>query len=69
MEFGIILLCGVACHRILEDPLPLGERQVTGEHHAAALVVLGQQHKEHLHLFPALLHITDVIDDQSLVLR
>ncbi len=29
-------------HGILEDLLPLGEGQVTGQQHAAALVTLGQ---------------------------
>ena len=34
-------------HRVLEDLLPLGERKAAGQHHAAALVALGEQGEQH----------------------
>ena len=54
-------------HRILEDPVPLAEDQVAGDQHALALVPLGQEGEEHLHLVAALLHIPDVIEDDRVV--
>lgn len=51
-------------HRVLEDLLLFAERQVAGQHHATALVAFGQECEEHLHLFAALLNVTQIINDQ-----
>ncbi len=48
-------------HRVLEDRLPTRERQVARQHHAPALIALGQEAEQHLHLVPALLHVAQVI--------
>ena len=50
-------------HRILEDDLPLGERKVARQQHAAPLVAVGEQGEEDLHLLPVLLDVADVVDD------
>ena len=56
-------------HRVLEYLLPLAEREIARQQHAAAFVTLGQQREQNLHLFAALLHIADVVDDQGVALR
>lgn len=53
-------------HRILEDLIPLREHQVRCDHDALALVAFGEQRKEHLHLRPVLLNVSDVIERQAL---
>ena len=54
-------------HGILEDTLPLRESQVARDQHASTLVALRQQSEQNLHLFAALLDITQVVDEQSVV--
>ena len=54
-------------HRVFKNDLPLGKGQIAGDHDAAPFVAFGQQGKEHLHLFPGLLHITDVVQDESFI--
>ena len=54
-------------HRVFEDPLPLRERKVARDHEAASFVTVGQQRKEHLHLLLALLHVTQVVEDDRFV--
>jgi hypothetical protein len=39
-------------HRVFEDAVPRGKRQVAGDHHTAALVALCQQAKQDFHLLP-----------------
>jgi len=56
-------------HGILEDLLPLAERQVAGQHHTAAFVAFGQQGEEDFHLLPALLYVAQVVDHQGVELR
>ncbi len=41
-------------HRVLEDPIPLREYKIARDHHAAALVPLGEEGEEHLHLVAVL---------------
>src|SRR5260370_16778303 len=53
-------------HRVLEDLLPLRERQVAGHQHAPPFVPFRQQREQHLHLLPALLHVAEVVDHQRL---
>ena len=53
-------------HGIFEDAFPARKRQITRQQHAASLVPLRQQYKQHFHLLPALLHIAQVIQDQHL---
>ncbi len=56
-------------HRVFEDRRPLRERQVAGQHHAAALVAFRQEREEHLHLLAAPLHVAEVVDDRGLEAR
>ena len=55
-------------HGVLEDLLPLAERQVARQHHTAALVAFSQQSEQHLHLLAALLDVAEVVDDQRVEL-
>jgi len=58
---------GCRCrHGILKDFVPLREDKVAADQHAAALVALRQEGEKHLHLFPVLLHVADVIEDHRL---
>ena len=50
-------------HWILEDPVPLGEDQVAGDHDATALVALAEEGEEDLHFFAVLLDVPEVIED------
>jgi len=54
-------------HRVLEDPIPLAEDNVTGDDHGPPLVAFGEEREEDLHLVAALLHIADVVEDHSVV--
>ena len=51
-------------HCVLEDLLPLAERQIAGQHHTASFISFGQQGEEHLHFFSTLLYISQIVDDQ-----
>ncbi len=51
--------------RVFKDALPFREDEVAGQQHAAAFVAMGQQREQYFHLLAALLHIAQVIDDQS----
>ena len=55
------------CHWVFKDHFPLREWKVTGNHHTSALVTVGKKREENLHLVPALLNVTDVIDNNHLV--
>jgi hypothetical protein len=54
-------------HRILKELLAFKKRQLAANHQTAALVAIGHQCKEHLHLLTALLHVSDVIDDDRII--
>ena len=54
-------------HRIAEDLLPRGEREITRDHHRPSLVAVSQETEQHLHLLPTLLNVADVIDDHYAV--
>jgi len=56
---------GERSHRVLEDPVPLREDQVRRQNDAAPLVTLSQQREEHLHFVPVVLHIADVVQNQT----
>ena len=53
-------------HRILKDFVPLAEHQVGADQHAASFVTFGKKGKEYFHLFSALLHVAQVIEDDCL---
>ena len=53
-------------HRVLEDPVPLAEHEVAGDHERPPLVALGHEGEEHLYLVSALLDVPDVVEDQEL---
>src|SRR6201995_4307783 len=52
-------------HRVFEDPVPLAEHEVAGDHHATALVTLGEEGEQHLHLVAVLLDVADVVADHG----
>jgi len=56
-------------HWVLEDLLPLRERQIARQQHAATFVTLGQEREQDFHLLTSLLHVADVVDDQCVALR
>jgi len=55
-------------HRVLEYLLPLAERKIARQEHAASFVALGQEREQHFHLLATLLHVADVVDDQGVAL-
>ena len=57
--------CGGRRHRIFEDLIPSAEHKVAGDQHRAALVSLGDQSKQNLHLLPALFDIAQIVEDQG----
>ena len=57
---------GRGCQRVLEDPVPFREDQIGSYDDAAPFIALGQEGEQDLHLFPALLHIAQVVDNQPL---
>jgi len=58
--------CG-GCRRVFEDPFPLREGQVTGDHDTTPLIALGKQREEHFHLLTVLLDVSYVIDDDQII--
>ena len=56
-------------HRVLEDRLPTRKRQVAGQHHAASFISLCQEREEHLHLFSAVLDISNIVKNHYLISR
>ena len=52
-------------HRVLKDLVPLGEDEVGSDDDTLALVALGQEGKQDLHLLAVLLHVADVIEDDG----
>jgi hypothetical protein len=55
-------------HRVLEDRFPLRERRIGGDQHTAALAAFREKREQDLHLVPALLYITQIVDDESFVI-
>ena len=53
-------------HGVLENPIPLREHEVGGDHDALALVALGEQGEQHFHLRAVVLNIADVVQYQAL---
>src|ERR1700687_5760086 len=56
-------------HRVFEDPLPFGERQVAGQQHTATLIAFSQQREDDLHLLSGLPDVAQIVDDHSFVAR
>ncbi len=54
-------------HGVLEDPIPLAEDEVAGDHDRAPLVALGEEREEDLDLVGGLLDVADVVEDEALV--
>jgi hypothetical protein len=54
-------------HWVLEDANPVAEDQVAGDEDAFALVPLGEEGEEHLHLVATLLDVDDVVEDHGVV--
>ena len=54
------------CHWVLENPFPLRERQVAGEHDAAPFITVGQKSEQHFHLLLVLFNIPDVVNDDRI---
>jgi hypothetical protein len=47
------------------NALPGRDDEMSGDQDAAAFIALSQQRKKHLHFVTILLHIADVIQDQT----
>jgi len=56
---------GGGSERILEDLVPLREDQIGSDGDTTPFIALGQEGKEHLHLFAALLDIADIVQDDD----
>jgi hypothetical protein len=54
-------------HRFFNDLLSFRKRQIAGNHQTTTFVAIGHQYKEHLHLLTALLHVSNVIDDDRIM--
>ena len=50
-------------HGVLEDTLPFGKGQITGNHQAPSFIAFSQEDKEDLHLLSVLFNVTDVVDN------
>ena len=50
---------------ILEDLIPLGEDEVGGDDHAAPFVPFGQKSKQNFHFLAALLHVTQIVENDD----
>ena len=52
-------------HRIFKDALPFAEDQIGSNHYRFVFIALGQEGKEDLHLIAVVLHIANVIEDDT----
>ena len=52
-------------HWILEYLVPFVEDKIAGDDQASAFIALGKEREEDFHFFPALLNITDIIQDND----
>jgi hypothetical protein len=52
-------------HRIFKDALPFTEDPIGGNHHRFMFLALGQEGKEHLHFIAVVLHIANVIENDT----
>jgi hypothetical protein len=53
-------------HGVLKDGFPFGKGQIGGDHNAAAFVAVVQESEENFHFLPALLDISEVIDNNRI---
>ena len=53
-------------HFIFEDFIPVLEGQIGADQEAFALIAMGHEVKKHLHFPLALLHVTDVVQDDQI---
>ena len=51
-------------HLIPEDAVPLPEHKIARQQDRAALIPLGEERKEHLGLFGALLDVAQIVEQQ-----
>ena len=59
--------CGCG-HGVFEDPIPLTENEVAGDHETASFVALGQKGEQNFHLFGLLLlDVADLVEDDDIV--
>jgi hypothetical protein len=56
-------------HGIFENSFPFGERQIAGDENAATLITFREQREQYFHLFSTLLHVPEIIDDQTFKVR
>ena len=52
--------------RVFENLIPLRKDEIGGDNDTATFIAFGQKSEEDLHFFPALLDVTDVIEDDHL---
>ena len=53
-------------HWVFKYLFPLRKWKIAGDHQAALLIPVCQEGEQHLHLFPALLYIPDIINDHCI---
>ena len=58
--------CGRSRHRVLEDPFPVAEHQVTGDQQRASLVAFRDQSEKNFRFFRTLFDVANIIQDQQL---
>src|SRR6266566_4530643 len=52
-------------HRIFENAFPFAEHEIGSDQHRFALIALGKERKEHLHFVAIVLHIPNIIEDDT----
>jgi len=58
---------GCCCgHGIFKNLFPFGERQIAGDHQTTLFIAICQEGKQHLHLFPALLDVPNIINNNRI---
>src|SRR3954469_4032141 len=60
---------GPALHVLSAIRLPTRKRQIARQHHAAAFIPFCQEREEHLHLFSAVLDISNIVKNHYLISR
>ena len=52
-------------HRIFENAFPFAEHEIGRDQHRFALVALSEKRKEHLHFVAIMLHVANIIEDDT----
>ena len=52
-------------HGIFEDSFPFAEHEIGGDQHRFAFIALRKKRKKHLHFVTIVLHVANIIEDDS----